>query len=177
LGVVSNQSIIDLLVKLEKQKFLRRNESSARSLTILPLGNKILGKPALIPFLGNTTAGAPMEALEIAGEWKQISPEIKEFKNDIFLLKVFGDSMINAGIESEDVVLVKEQKEFVSGDIVLANTDTGSTIKRFISEDKPPYVYLKPENPKYQNILFDENVIIKGKVISILKNGYWKPIK
>ena len=85
--------------------------------------------------------------------------------------------MINAGIESEDVVLVKEQKEFVSGDIVLANTDTCSTIKRFISEDKPPYVYLKPENPKYQNILFDENVIIKGKVISILKNGYWKPIK
>ncbi|MCX6723699.1 MAG: transcriptional repressor LexA [Candidatus Staskawiczbacteria bacterium] len=177
LGVVSNQSIIDLLAKLEKQKLLKRNEASARSLTILPFGDKILERPALIPFLGATTAGSPMEAMEIAGEWKQISPEIKELKNNVFILKVFGDSMINAGIENEDIVLVKEQKEFISGDIVLAQTEDGSTIKRFISDDKPPYIYLKPENPKYKNIPFSENMELKGKIISILKNGYWGPVK
>jgi len=177
LGVVSNQSIIDLLKKLEKQKFLKRNEASARSLTILPHGNKILERPPLIPFLGATTAGSSIEAMEITGEWKQISPEIKELKNNIFILKVYGDSMINAGIENEDIVLVKAQKEFISGDIVLAKIEDGSTIKRFISDDKPPYVYLKPENPKYSNIPFRENMEMIGKVISILKNGYWGPIK
>ena len=177
LDVVSNQSIIDLLTKLENQKLLKRNEASARSLTILPLGNKILERPPLIPFLGSTTAGSPMETMEIAGEWKQISPEIKELKNNVFILKVFGDSMINAGIENEDIVLVKEQKEFISGDIVLAQTEDGSTIKRFISEDKPPYIYLKPENSKYKNIIFTDGMELKGKVISILKNGYWGPVK
>lgn len=177
LGVVSNQSIIDLLSKLEKQKLIKKNEASARSLTILPLGNKILGQMPLIPSLGSTTAGLPMEALEITGEWKQVSPEIKELKNNVFILKVFGDSMINAGIENEDMVLVKEQKEFISGDIVLAKIGDDSTIKRFISDNKPPYVYLKPENPKYRNIRFEENMELKGKVISILKNGYWMPIK
>ena len=177
LGVVSNQSIIDLLAKLENQKLLKRNEASARSLTILSLGNKILGQPPLIPFLGSTIAGSPMEAMEIAGEWKQISPEIKELKNNVFILKVFGDSMINAGIENEDIVLVKEQKEFISGDIVLVKIEDGSTIKRFVSNDKPPYVYLKPENPKYKNIPFIDDMELKGKVISILKNGYWGPVK
>jgi repressor LexA len=177
LGVVSNQSIIDLLAKLEKQKFIKKSESSARGLRILPLGNKILGQPSLIPFLGATTAGLPMEALEITGEWKQISSEIKELKNNVFILKVFGDSMINAGIENEDMVLVKEQKEFVSGDIVLADVAGDRTVKRFISDDKPPYVYLKPENPKYKNIVFTEDTELKGKVISILKNGYWMSIK
>lgn len=177
LGVVSNQSIIDLLAKLEKQKFIKKSEASARGLAILPLGNKILGQMPLIPFLGNTTAGLPMEAVEISGEWKQVSPEIKELKNNVFILKVFGDSMINAGIENEDMVLVQEQKEFISGDIVFAKIEDGSTIKRFISNDKPPYVYLKPENPKYKNIPITENMELKGKVISILKNGYWLPIK
>ncbi len=181
LGVVSNQSIIDLLEKLEKQKFIKKSEASARGLAILPLGNKILGQMPLIPFLGNTTAGLPMEALEITGEWKQVSPEIKELKNNVFILKVFGDSMINAGIENEDMVLVQEQKEFVSGDIVFAKIEDGSTIKRFVkvsaSKNKPPFAYLKPENPKYKNIPITKDIELKGKVISILKNGYWMPIK
>lgn len=85
--------------------------------------------------------------------------------------------MINAGIEDGDVVLVQAQKEFVSGDIVLAHIGEDATIKRFMSIDKPPYTYLKPENPKYNNILFTDEVRLTGKVISVLKNGYWKPIK
>ena len=85
--------------------------------------------------------------------------------------------MINAGIDDGDVVLVKSQKEFVSGEVVLAQIGSDSTVKRFMSEDKPPYVYLKPENPKYKNILFSDDAELKGKVISVLKNGYWKSIK
>ena len=177
LNVASNQSIIDFLTKLEKNSLIKRNESSARGLAILPLGYEILGRPQLVPFLGTTTAGMPMEANEILGEWQAVSSDVKKLKGDIFILKISGDSMINAGIDNDDVVLVKSDKEFISGDIVLADNNGESTIKRFISDDKPPYVYLKPENPNYPVIPFTEEMELKGKVISILKNGYWKLIK
>lgn len=177
LNVVSNQSIVDLLAKLEKQKLIKRNESSARSITILLLGYEILGQPPLAAFLGATSAGLPIEAIEISGEWQNVSKDVAQLKDEVFLLKISGDSMINAGIEDGDVVLVKSQKEFISGDIVLAQIEGDSTVKRFISEDKPPYVYLKPENLKYKNIPFTNETKLTGKVISVLKNGYWKPIK
>ena len=177
LNVSSNQSIIDFLIKLEKNSLIKRNESSARGLAILPLGYKILGKPQLISFLGTTTAGMPMEANEISGEWQSVSSDVKQLKGEVFLLKISGDSMINAGINNNDVILVKSEKEFISGDIVLAHNNGEATVKRFISDDKPPYVYLKPENPNYSVIPFTEEMELKGKVISILKNGYWKPVK
>lgn len=177
LGVASNQSVIDLLAKLEKQRILKKNESAARGIAILPMGYEILGKPSLVAFLGATSAGAPLETIEIAGEWQEIPGEVARLKQEVYLLKISGDSMINAGIDDGDVVLVQNQKEFISGDIVFAQISDGSTVKRFISDDKPPYVYLKPENSQYQNIIFTEDVRLKGKIISVLKNNYWKPVK
>ena len=177
LNVSSNQSIIDLLRKLEDFKMIKRRESAARGISILPIGYKLLDKPSLISFLGVTSAGAPIQAEEISGEWHSVSKEVSELKDEVFLLKISGDSMINAGIDSDDIVLVKSQKEFVSGDVVLADNQGEATVKRFISDDKPPYVYLKPENPKYDVILFTEETELRGKVLSVFKNGYWKPIK
>jgi len=93
------------------------------------------------------------------------------------MLKISGDSMINAGIDDGDAVLVQTMKEFVSGDIVFAEVGDEGTVKRFMSDDKPPYVYLKPENPNYKNILFTDNVRLKGKVISVLKSEHWQSVK
>lgn len=177
LGVASNQSVIDLLAKLEKQRILKKNESAARGIVILPFGYDVLGKPPLVPFLGITSAGAPIETIEISGEWESVGSDTAKLKDEVYLLKISGDSMINASIEDGDVVLVQKQKEFVSGDIVLAQIGSESTVKRFISQDKAPYVYLKPENPNYPNILFKDDTRLDGKMISILKDGYWKPIK
>lgn len=176
LGVVSNQSIIDLLIKLEGQKLIRRNESQARGIVILPLGYEILAEPPLIPFLGVSHAGFPITAVEIQGEWQQLSPQVAKLEDEVFILRVSGDSMINAGIDDGDKVLVRSQKEFSSNDIVLADVDGESTIKRFVSEDKPPYLYLKPENPKYDIVYFTESVTLKGKVVSINKKGQWMPV-
>lgn len=177
LKVSSNQSIIDLLEKLSRKGLIKRIEGSARNISILPRGHKELGKPFLMPFLGITSAGAPIEAIEITGEWREISGEVSKLESDIFMLRISGDSMINAGINDGDVVLVQTKKEFISGEVVLAEKDGETTVKRFISEDKPPYVYLKPENPKYQNILFTDTTQLRGKIISVLKNNYWKSIK
>lgn len=176
LGVSSNQSVLDLLNKLEKHRIIKRNESVARSIAILPLGYEVLGKPPLVPFLGISHAGAPIAAIEISGEWQTLSSDVARLNEEVFLIKVSGDSMVNASIEEGDIILVKHQKEFVSGDIVLADVDGESTIKRFISQDKPPYLFLKPENPKYPIIHFTSTVEMKGKVISILKGGQWLSI-
>ena len=176
LKIVSNQSVIDLLNKLVEGKFLKRNENIARSIAILPLGYEALGKPPLVPFLGVTTAGFPIDPIEMTGEWQELPGGVARFADQVFLLKVHGDSMINAGINDGDVVLVKSEKEFSSGDIVLAEVSGESTIKRFVSEDKPPYLYLKPENPEYKIIYFTEEVVLKGKVLSVVKQGQMNKI-
>lgn len=175
LSVSSNQSILDLLNKLEVKRVIKRGDS-ARSITILPYGYEILGKPPLVPFLGISHAGAPIQALQIEGEWQQMPGEVSKLQGNVYLIKVSGDSMINAGINNGAIVLIKEQKEFVSGDIVLARVGDETMIKRFVSEDKPPYLYLKPENPKYNIIFFTDQVELKGKVISIVDNGQWRSI-
>lgn len=177
LGVSSNQSVLDHLEGLVRRRFIKRNESGARGIAVLPLGYEALGKPPLAPFLGATSAGMPVETIEITGEWQELSPEVSTFKEDTFLLRISGDSMINAGIDDGDVVLVQSAKEFYSGEIVLARIGDQSLVKRFMSVDTPPYVYLKPENPKYEIILFTEEMRLTGKIISVLKKGNWKGVK
>lgn len=181
LGVVSNQSVIDLLNKLQERNLLKRDEG-ARSMAIKPLGYEALGRPALTPVLGTTTAGTPTEAIEISGRWQEMPSlighdKISRLDSEVFILRVLGDSMINAGINDGDAVLVQTKKEFVSGEIVYAQVGDESTIKRFMSDDKPPFVYLKPENPKYAPIPFTHEMELKGKIISVLKNDYWQPVK
>ena len=180
LNVSSNQSIIDLLEKL-KNKDLLKKEEGARSIVILPSGYEVINKPRLINYVGTTSAGLPIESIDIPGEWQAVpshavEEKLEKLKDNVFLLKISGNSMINAGIDDGAIVLVKEQKEFISGDIVLAQIGDSATVKRFISEDKPPFLYLKPENPSYNIIHFTEDVLLRGKIISIIKNGQWRPI-
>ena len=177
LGVASNQSVLDLLHHLESKKCLKRGEGVARSIAILPYGYEILGKPKLAPFLGFSHAGAPIGAIEVEGDWKSLPGEVASLDKNVFLLKVMGDSMINAGIDDGDVLLVQEKQEFISGEIVVAERDGETTIKRFISDDKPPFIYLKPENPEYAIIPFDEQTRLKGKVISVMNSGQWRPVE
>ena len=169
LNVSSNQAVLDFLKILEGKGFIKKEEGTARSIVILPAGYALLSKPPLAPFLGVTTAGFPAEPFETDSKWDTVSPELSKYAGEVFLLRINGDSMINAGINNGDYVLVKKDKEYISGDIVLADVDGESTVKRFISEDKPPFVYLKPENPNYSNIVFTEAVRLKGKIISVIR--------
>ena len=81
--------------------------------------------------------------------------------------------MINAGINDGDLLLIKQAREFKNGDIVVARNDDGTTVKRFVAENKK--AYLKPENPAYKNIPIFEDTYFDGKVIanlSTLKRTY-----
>jgi len=177
LNVSSNQSVLDLLDKLKQAGLIKRNETVARGLTILRMGYDALNRPPLAAFLGVTSAGAPIQSFEISGEWKTLSKDIARLDENVFVLKVSGDSMINAGIDDGDAVLVQTKKEFVSGEIVYAQIGDEGTIKRFMSDNTPPYVYLKPENPKYELIPFTHEMELKGKIISVLKSNYWQTVK
>lgn len=176
LGVSSNQSILDLLNKIEEKKAIRRSESVARGITILPHGYEVLGKPPLAPFLGISHAGVPTNTIEIEGEWEPLPGDLLKLNREVSILKVSGDSMVNAGIEDGDKVIVQNQKEFKSKDIVLVDINGESTIKRFISDNKPPYIYLKPENSKYKIIPFTNDMKLVGKVISVLKSKQLKRV-
>lgn len=168
LDVSSNQTILDIFSILEKKNLISREEGSARGIKILKRGYGAINVRPLAPVVGVTSAGSFTEAIEEIDAWQPLSKDVETIADDVMIVRVMGDSMINAGIEDGDLILLKKTSEFVSGDIVLAQTLDGTTVKRFISQDKPPYVFLKPENPKYKNIPFSDEMKIIGKMIKKL---------
>lgn len=171
LGVSSNQAVLNYLELLDKKGYIKREEGRARGIKILPLGFNAIGENQLIPIAGASAAGPMIESLEdIASDWVVLPGEviknekIKQSKEEFFAIQVHGDSMINAGINDSDILLVKKTREFRSGDIVVARSDDGTTVKRFIAESDGR-AYLKPENPAYKNMPIFENTMFDGKVI------------
>lgn len=169
LSVASNQAVIDLLSKLEKSKVIKRENSSARSIAILPLGYEILGK-TMVRIAGASYASSFLESFQSTDfKWIEIATsmlpnEAIKQSNDVFVIQVHGDSMINAGIDDGDMLLVKKAKEFKSGDIVLASNNDGTTVKRFIADGGKRY--LKPENSAYSNIpIIPGEVRFEGKIV------------
>jgi len=171
MGASSNQSALNFLDALEKKGFIKRREGQARSITILPLGLDILGKKMLMPVLGTSSAGSFVESYaETFDKWVALpsvlmeSEKIQQDQDGVFVIQVYGDSMINAGIDDGDILLIKKDKEFKSGDIVVARNDEGTTVKKFIADGGKRY--LKPENPAYQNIpIIPGEIKFEGKVI------------
>lgn len=182
LGVVSNQSVLNFLDALEKKGLIKREGGKvrgiARGIKILPLGFEVLGKEPSAPIAGISTAGLFTESFaeSVLDKWMTLPGElvrnekIKLYENSVFIIRVFGDSMINAGISSGDFLLIKKSGDLKSGDIVVARSDDGTTVKRFMAEkEKSPY--LKPENPAYKNIPISDDMELDGKVIFNLSKG------
>ncbi|MEE8131670.1 MAG: transcriptional repressor LexA [Candidatus Paceibacterota bacterium] len=175
LDLSSNRSVLNYLKSLEEAGYIKREEGQAkgvaRGIKILPLGFKILEKEQLVPILGASSAGPFIESLaETFDNWMTLpskileNEEIKQSQDDVFIIQVYGNSMINVNIDDGDMLLVKKTKEFKSGDIVVARSDDGTTVKRFVAETDGR-AYLKPENPAYKNIPIFEETIFDGKVI------------
>ncbi len=175
MGVASNQAVLNYLKSLEAKGLIKKGDGQARSIKILPLGYHILGKEQMVPVSGISSAGPFVEAPEMFGKWKVLPGEvtkneiIKQSEEEVFVIQVNGDSMINAGIFDGDLLLVKKTREYRSRDIVVARSDDGTTVKRFIAEPDGR-AYLKPENPIYRIIPLFEETIFDGKVISNLSS-------
>ncbi|OIO47355.1 MAG: repressor LexA [Parcubacteria group bacterium CG1_02_40_82] len=170
LNVGSNQAVLNILDVLERKGLIKRGTGQARGIIILPLGCKVLDKEQKIPVAGISSAGPFLESLDAIASWIPLrgavieNEIINQSKESFFAIKVQGDSMINAGINDGDILLVKKTNEFKSNDIVVARCDDGTTVKRFIAESDGR-AYLKPENPAYNNIPIYEDMIFDGKVI------------
>lgn len=171
LGISSNQSLLDLLRRLEEKGCIKREEGQARGIKILPLGFKILKRKQLIPFAGISSAGSSIESyIETFERWEELpsnlleNEKVYESEENVFVIKVHGDSMVNAGIDDGDVLLVKQVKEFFNDDIVVARSDEGTTVKRFVTKDDGR-AYLQPENPAYGKIPIFAETVFDGKVI------------
>lgn len=162
LDVSSNQAVLDLLDSVEKKGFIKREEGAVRGIKILEKGFKVLGVAPISPHVGASQAGPYTAAFEDI-QWKSAG-HVDEI--DDMLIKVNGDSMIGAGIEDGDVVVVRKSTEFKNGDIVLARNDDDTTIKRLVNENGR--TYLKPENPKHKNIPIYPDTRLLGRVVRII---------
>lgn len=167
-GLSSTSSVHLHLETLEKKGYIRRKQAKTRNIEILEKNfyKNYYDELINIPILGNVSAGIPTFATESIESYFPISVNYLK-NNDAFMLKVFGDSMINAGIYDGDLVLVNKQSTANNRDIVIALIDNETTCKRFFIEDNT--IILKPENSLYEPIK-SNNIIILGKVIGLFRS-------
>ncbi len=167
-GLSSTSSVHLHLETLEKKGYIRRKQAKTRNIEILEKNfyKNSYDELVNVPILGNVSAGIPTFATESIESYFPISVSYLK-NNDAFMLKVFGDSMINAGIYDGDLVLVNKQSTANNRDIVIALIDDETTCKRFFIEDNT--IVLKPENSLYEPIK-SNNIIILGKVIGLFRS-------
>ena len=121
-----------------------------------------------IPLLGKVTAGNPIEAIENPDEYFPLPTQMIPKGKEVFTLKVSGESMINAGIFDNDIVIIEKINTAKNGDIVVAmNEDNEVTLKRFYKENG--YFRLQPENDFMLPIIL-KNVTILGKAIGLYRS-------
>jgi repressor LexA len=164
------RSVFDHLKALERKGYLRRRSSKSRSLEILDEG----GSPAhprgvAVPILGRVAAGDPLLAVQNIEGSLWLSPEWVN-GGETFLLRVQGESMVDAHILPGDYALVRRQASAEHGDIVVALLNDEATVKRLLF--KGDQVLLKPENPAMKPIAVrraDPRLQIVGKVIGVLR--------
>jgi len=170
-GLTSTSSVAHQLRALEKKGFLRRDPNRPRAVGVLPteivtgLAPTSRPTPAYVPMLGRIAAGGPILAEEAIEDVFPLPRDLVG-EGEVFLLKVVGDSMVDAAITDGDWVVVRQQPTADNGDVVAAMIDGEATVKTFKRRDD--HVWLLPHNPAYQPILGDEASIL-GKVVAVLR--------
>ncbi|MBP3237646.1 MAG: transcriptional repressor LexA [Lachnospiraceae bacterium] len=165
-GLSSTSSVHSQLANLEKKGFIRRDTFKSRSIEIVDDDFQLARREVVnVPMIGTITAGQPILAVENINDYFPIPAEL--MPNAVtFMLKVKGDSMINAGILDGDEIIVRQQNYADNGDYVVALIDDSVTVKTFYKEKD--HVRLQPENDSMDPLIFD-NVEILGKVIGVFR--------
>ncbi|MBF0194864.1 MAG: transcriptional repressor LexA [Magnetococcales bacterium] len=164
---ISGASAHEQIRSLEKKGYIKRTKGRSRSITILKAPHKVSALIS-IPVIGKVAAGVPILAVEnIIGE---ISVPASDARGICFALLVEGESMVDAGINDGDYIVVRQQPIAENGDIVVAFLEDEATVKRlYISEDR---VELRAANINYKPIVVapDDHLRIVGKVMAVSSN-------
>lgn len=165
-GLRSSSTVHGHLTRLEELGYIRRDPSKPRAIEILDDLSSPKIRAIDVPVLGRVTAGAPILAVENIEEYYPVPKDFVDHE-DVFILRIKGDSMIEAGILNGDFVLVGQQETASNGEIVVALIDgEEATVKRFFHEGKR--IRLQPENTTMEPIYADD-VAILGKVIGVFR--------
>lgn len=121
-----------------------------------------------IPLIGSVSCGQPLLSEESVESYIRIPTEWLG-TGDYFLLRANGDSMVDAGIDDDDIVIVRKATDANDGDIVVALVDNENTLKRLYRDEKRRKIILHPENPNYEDIEVD-SCEIQGVAIKVLKD-------
>ncbi|MEG6615630.1 transcriptional repressor LexA [Peptococcaceae bacterium 1198_IL3148] len=172
-GLSSSSTVHSYLKRLEDKGYIRRDPTKPRAIEIL--SNEFsFDRPAVVteneeivevPLVGQVAAGTPITAQENVEDVINLPRSFTGYGN-VFMLKVRGDSMIEAGILENDLLLVRQQQNAVNGEIVVAMLDGDATVKRFFKEKK--HIRLQPENANMDPIIVDD-VQIVGKIVGLIR--------
>ena len=176
-GLASSSTVHAHLSNLEKLGVLRRDPSKPRALELLDRATRSAGsavqeaiekvRPSGLPLVGAVAAGSPVLAEENIEEYVQV-PQAAGGEDGEYVLKVRGDSMVDAGILEGDYVVVRRQEDARDGEIVVALVgDDEATVKRFFRESD--HVRLQPENQAMEPIL-SEDVQVLGRVVGLFRS-------
>ena len=162
----STSSVHSHLETLEKNGYIRRDPTKPRAIEIMDENFNLTRRDMVqVPIIGRVAAGEPLLAQENIEEYFPIPAEFMP-NNQTYMLKVKGESMINAGILDGDYVLVEKKETASNGDMVVALVGEGATVKTFYKEEG---VYrLQPENDTMDPIIVSE-VSILGKLIGVFR--------
>ena len=162
----STSSVHSHLETLEKNGYIHRDPTKPRAIEILDDAFNLTRREMVnVPIVGRVAAGEPILAQENIENYFPIPTEFMP-NNPTFLLKVKGESMINAGILDGDMVLVEQTPSASNGDMVVALIEDGATVKTFYKEDG--LFRLQPENDTMDPIIVKELTIL-GKVIGVFR--------
>ena len=165
-GLSSSSTVHNHLNQLERRGLIRRDPSKSRTVQLVQdeSVDKQRRNAVAVPIVGHVAAGAPILAEQNIEDHVLLSSELAQ--DGFFLLRVRGDSMINAGILDGDLVLVRPQQEAPNGAIVVALVDNDATVKRI--ERGNGHVKLIAENPAYEPIV-TSNVSLVGVVRGVIR--------
>ncbi len=162
----STSSVHSHLETLEKNGYIRRDPTKPRAIEILDDSFNFMRREMVnVPIIGHVAAGEPILAEQNIENYFPIPMEFMP-NNPTFILKVKGESMINAGILNGDMVIVEQRATARNGEMVVALIEDGATVKTFYKEDG--YIRLQPENDTMDPIIVTD-VQILGKVIGMFR--------
>jgi repressor LexA len=171
-GLNSTSSVAHQLRALERKGYLRRDPNRPRAVGVLPPDADVEAEeaaarpsPTYVPVVGRIAAGGPILAEEAIEDVFPLPRELVG-QGSLFLLRIVGDSMVEAAITDGDWVVVRQQASAENGEIVAAMLDGEATVKTFRRRDG--HVWLLPHNPAYEPILGDDATIL-GRVVAVLR--------